>query len=151
VRDIAAADDMMARESHTTPLLCREVVRENRVNQSGSVALSTEAMRGPPWRNLQAIACQYGSRSTISLSGDTQFCDDNWCPGKVAIITMRAPQLCSRAEGSPSVNTASGSVAHFSVGKTQKGAGPLVVSNGARGKAAGLLQPTIRSLAHSAT
>lgn len=99
----------------------------------------------------QAIACQYGSRSTITLSGDTQFCDDNWCPGKVAIITMRAPQLCSRAEGSPSVNTASGSVAHFSVGKTQKGAGPLVVSNGARGKAAGLLQPTIRSLAHSAT
>ena len=39
---------MMARESHTTPLLSREVVRENRVNQSGSVALSTEAMRGPP-------------------------------------------------------------------------------------------------------
>jgi len=24
--------------------------RENRVNQSGSVALSTEAMRGPPWQ-----------------------------------------------------------------------------------------------------
>src|SRR5439155_15282551 len=46
---------MMARESHTTPLLCREVVRENRVNQSGSVALSTEAMRGPPWRNLLII------------------------------------------------------------------------------------------------
>src|SRR5439155_18508749 len=46
---------MMARESHTTPLLCREVVRENRVNQSGSVALSTEAMRGPAWRNLLII------------------------------------------------------------------------------------------------
>jgi hypothetical protein len=27
------------------------MVRENPVNQSGSVALSTEAMRGPPWRN----------------------------------------------------------------------------------------------------
>ena len=30
-------------------------MRENRVNQSGSVALSTEAMRGPPWRNLLII------------------------------------------------------------------------------------------------
>jgi hypothetical protein len=29
--------------------------RENPVNQSGSVALSTEAMRGPPWRNLLII------------------------------------------------------------------------------------------------
>ena len=29
--------------------------RENRVNQSGSVALSTEAMRGPPWRNSLII------------------------------------------------------------------------------------------------
>ena len=55
VRDIAAADGMMARESHTMPLSCREVVRENRVNQSGSVALSTEATRGPPWRNLLII------------------------------------------------------------------------------------------------
>jgi hypothetical protein len=36
----------------TTPLWCREVVRENRVNQSGSVALSTEAMRGPPLAQL---------------------------------------------------------------------------------------------------
>ena len=36
-----------ARVTHE-PLLCREVLRENRVNQSGSVALSTEAMRGPP-------------------------------------------------------------------------------------------------------
>jgi hypothetical protein len=32
------------RASYTTPLLCREVLRENRVNQSGSVALSMEAM-----------------------------------------------------------------------------------------------------------
>jgi hypothetical protein len=29
--------------------------RENPVNQSGSVALSTEAMRGPPWRNSLII------------------------------------------------------------------------------------------------
>jgi hypothetical protein len=35
----------------TTPLWCREVVRENRVNQSGSVALSAEEVRGPPQRN----------------------------------------------------------------------------------------------------
>jgi len=64
VRDIAAAYDMMARESHTTPLLCREVVRENRVNQSGSVALSTEAMRGPPWRNLLIIMALFTQKST---------------------------------------------------------------------------------------
>ena len=32
-----------------------EPPRENRVNQSGSVALSTEAMRGPPWRNSLII------------------------------------------------------------------------------------------------
>ena len=36
----------------TTPLWCREVVRENRVNQSGSVALSTGALRGPPLAQL---------------------------------------------------------------------------------------------------
>src|SRR6266853_1936016 len=32
-----------------------ESLRENPVNQSGSVALSTEAMRGPPWRNSLII------------------------------------------------------------------------------------------------
>jgi len=64
-RDIAAADGMMARESHATPLLCREVVRENRVNQSGSVALSTEAMRGPPWRNpIDKVALPIYSSTT---------------------------------------------------------------------------------------
>jgi hypothetical protein len=36
----------------TTPSWCREVVRENRVNQSGSVALSTEALRRPPLAQL---------------------------------------------------------------------------------------------------
>ena len=35
--------------------LIKTVRRENRVNQSGSVALSTEAVRGPPWRNLLII------------------------------------------------------------------------------------------------
>jgi hypothetical protein len=31
--------------------LCREVVRENRANQSGSAALSMEAMPRAEWRN----------------------------------------------------------------------------------------------------
>ncbi len=68
-RDIAAADGMMARESHATPLLCREVVRENRVNQSGSVALSTEAMRGPPWRNLLIIMALLTQQSGYEPAG----------------------------------------------------------------------------------
>src|SRR5436305_11851114 len=37
--------------------------RENRVNQSGSVALSTEAMRGPPWRNLLIIMALFTQKS----------------------------------------------------------------------------------------
>lgn len=35
--------------------MCPGGPRENPVNQSGSVALSTEAMRGPPWRNSLII------------------------------------------------------------------------------------------------
>src|SRR6266540_3240807 len=66
MRDIAAADGMMARESHDAIVLSK-LVRENRVNQSGSVALTTEAMRGPPWRNLLIIValltpCEPGRR-----------------------------------------------------------------------------------------
>jgi len=64
-RDIAAADGMMARESHATPLLCREVVRENRVNQSGSVALSTEAM--PRAAGVAILLIKWRCRSTVQL------------------------------------------------------------------------------------
>ena len=46
MRDIAAADGMMARESHDAIVVSRSV-RENRV-KSSLVALSAEEVRGPP-------------------------------------------------------------------------------------------------------
>src|SRR5216684_2177782 len=46
-----------------------ESLRENRVNQSGSVALSTEAMRGPPWRNLLIIMALFTQKSGYEPGG----------------------------------------------------------------------------------
>jgi hypothetical protein len=37
-----------SKSPHSTPICTTKSSRENRVNQYGSVALSTEAMRGPP-------------------------------------------------------------------------------------------------------
>jgi len=68
MRDIAAADGMMTRESHDAIVLSK-LVRENRVNQSGSVALSTEAMRGPPWRNLVIIMALLTQESGYEPAG----------------------------------------------------------------------------------
>ena len=43
--------------------------RENRVNQCGSVALSTEAMRGPPWRNSLIIMALLTPKSGYEPGG----------------------------------------------------------------------------------
>jgi len=43
--------------------------RENRVNQSGSVARGTEAMQGPPWRNLVIIMALLTQKSGYEPGG----------------------------------------------------------------------------------
>jgi hypothetical protein len=47
----------------------RESLRENRVNQSGSVALSAEGVRGPPSRNLLIIMALLTQKSGYEPGG----------------------------------------------------------------------------------